>query len=1140
MRFYWKDIVRTIFNSLGRFLSILGIIALGVGFYGALRMTSYDMKILATDYFRDTNFMDIRVVSSLGLSQENINSIMDIDGVDGLMPCKETDVLASVGHNQIAIRIHSLNNSVFNDKVDSQSVSDNNYINKVDLVSGAWPSSNNECVVLSDSIIGKKTQLGDEIEIIECSNGFDETLIKRKLKISGFVSSPYYMYTLQLGTSNLGSGEIEQVIYVPESQFKESYPDTEIFITVENAKNYVIDSDQYYECVDSVIDKIKEIASDQTIVRSNQIRYDAQKQLDNGWHDYNQKKDSIDKELDANEKKLNSSNKTLQDKQNELSRAEAELNLQLHDFENQKQEVYSQIETAFKNLDKASNIVEDLEAKNNNNNNDIKLDINQVKTDVDQAESGLASIIFNLNKSKQISDNSINLLNNIIEKPEIQSQITAAFEYRLSVTNDLLDNSQKFYEDIMSASAEDKQKIYYEHIGSFILTSSIFQLSYEPVSIAFSVCHTYLENYYNQIKNKENEANNQFNQFTSLLQAARLKIEDGKNQLYSGTQEYKQALNTYNDLKEQAYQGLNDAETKLNNSKKEIDSLQQAEFYVIDRTKNLSYISYIGDTDRIDAISKVFPLVFFIVAALVALTSMTRMVEEERVLIGTYKALGLSKFSISMKFIIYGLFASILGSLIGLIVIPQIIPYVILYTYQIIYHIPFSLPMPFNIGIAVIATVAGIFITLGATIFSSYFSLKEVPASLMLPSVPKAGKQILLEKVKPLWNMFNFNWHITLRNMFLFKKRFFMTIIGIAGCTALLLTGMGLYSSINNLLDKQYNYIIKDNFYASFNDDITQENIDILNKDLINDTETKNYSFVNSEGFMASPSNTADVMLTAIVPEDVNSFKNLRLLQNRVTKEQYELNDDCVYITEKLATLLNVKSGDTIRIYEPDSIGNASLTSYDIKIDGISENYLAHYLYMNKNTYEKVFNKPFKCNAFVSLYSGNTQQKDKYRQQIQNLNCVKVADFSDKKWEEYSQTIDSVNTVVWVLIVSAAILAFIVLFNLTNINICERHREIATLKVLGSTSFEINAYIHRETVIVTMLGAIVGVIFGLFLENFVILSAEIDYCMFSRDLSFSSILFAVLITCVFAIVVLTFMRGKLKSISMVESLKSAE
>lgn len=722
----------------------------------------------------------------------------------------------------------------------------------------------------------------------------------------------------------------------------------------------------------------------------------------------------------------------------------------------------------------------------------------------------------------------------------MRSRIQTLFQGRSDLAISLVAFCTQFYTDLSSASPDLKESVYNSYINSFISYNQMLDASYVKVIQVFDYTYNVLDEQFAQVKQQEAEALSKIEQSEKQINLGYAQLEEGKSHLNIANQEYLKGLNAYNGAKNEATAELSSAEAKINNSQNDINNLENAGFYVTDRSKNLSNFNYFSDADRIDQISKIFPLIFFIVAALVALTSMTRMVEEERTTVGTYKALGLNKFQISLKFIIYGLIASVIGSVIGLIILPQVIPYVIMYTYQIIYTAPFHLPMPFDVAIAFMSALAGIGITLLATLFAVIYSLKEVPASLMVPAAPKAGKQILIEHVSCIWNIFNFRWKITLRNMFFNKKRFIMTIVGIAGCTALLLTGLGLYSAINGIIENQWGRITLNNFSVSFVDDFSTQDKESFTSMIKTDDYVEDYSYIYSSTFLTKPEKTTDIMVTVMVPEDLDSFCNLRLLQNRSSKEMYSLNDDNIIITEKLASLLEIKEGDTITVYEQDSIGNASSKSYDLKICGITENYFGHYLYMSKNMYEKYFDKAFTTNSFITKYTGGANDKNNFRKQAQNSSSVKIADFTDKDKDVYAQAIKSVNSVVYILIISAAFLAFIVLYNLTNINICERLREIATLKVLGMGSLEVNAYVHRETVTVTFLGAVVGVIFGLFLASFVVESAEIDYCMFARDISFWTICAAMLITWLFAIVVLTFMRKKLYSISMVESLKSNE
>ncbi|MCL2860611.1 MAG: ABC transporter permease [Oscillospiraceae bacterium] len=564
---------------------------------------------------------------------------------------------------------------------------------------------------------------------------------------------------------------------------------------------------------------------------------------------------------------------------------------------------------------------------------------------------------------------------------------------------------------------------------------------------------------------------------------------------------------------------------KINEVKSQIEGVVKPETYVLTLEQNIGVASYKDDSTKIESIGKVFPVLFFIVAALVSLTAMTRMVDEDRNNIGTYKSLGYGKLAISMKYLVYSVSATVIGSVIGILLGSIIIPRVIINAYKILYVLPGTLT-PINLKFSLIAGVAMTLVIVLATMFACIKDLIETPAHLMRPKTPPEGKKIFLEKISFVWKRFNFNQKITYRNIFRYKKRLLMTIIGIAGCTALVYTGFGLRDSIMAIPSKQFGEVMLYDMQADLKSDVDTSGENGLITYLNNNSNIQKSKFVREQSVDLANGSLTKTGVTLITADNLDNFINLR---NRTTKEKLELSDDGAIISEKTAKLLGVKVGDSVTIQNGNS-------NYSIKITGITENYVNHYLYITENTYKKIYGQEVQYNQIL-IDSANTDNASNYLLQNNQISGVSVVGAMKTTFENM---MNSLNYVVVVLIVSAGLLAFVVLFNLNSINIEERKRELATIKVLGFYDKEVASYIYRENIVLTIISAILGLGLGIIMSAYVITTAEIDKVMFYRALNIWSFVYAFVITMVFALVTNLIMNRSIKKIDMIESLKSVE
>lgn len=614
--------------------------------------------------------------------------------------------------------------------------------------------------------------------------------------------------------------------------------------------------------------------------------------------------------------------------------------------------------------------------------------------------------------------------------------------------------------------------------------------------------------------------------FIKEIVLAEEELVNSEKELGKGQQEYASK-------KVESDKKLDDARKEISEAEKKINEIEKPKWYILDRKSNAGYSSYQEDTEKVDAIAKIFPVFFFIVAAFVCLTTMTRMVEEHRTQIGTYKALGYSNFNIALKYLIYTASASVFGSIFGLIVGMKLFPFVIANAYGMLYMMPPTLT-PFRIDYAFWITLGALVATSLAVYFACYNELREQPAQLMRPRSPKMGKRVFLERIPFIWNRLNFFSKVTIRNLFRYKKRLVMTLLGVAGCTSLILAGFGLRDGISSIVPKQYGevfyfdsmVIIDEN--SNSNDKLNL--MDDLNSDP-NITDTINVRLKN----LKAGGGEMWQKIYLMVPEDTTKLQNFISIHRMENKEPIKLSDDGVVIGEKLAELLDLHPGSEIKIKDDE------FKEITVKVAAINENYALHYIYMTPALYEKVFGeKPVFNSILVNMENTTQLTEDSLSNAFIDNKAVLQVSFTSGTKKGFSDMVGNLNSVVFIMIISAGALAFVVLYNLTNININERIREIASIKVLGFYDIEVSQYVFRENIILTLINTCFGLLGGIVLNKFVLTTSETDVVMFGREIYWYSYIYAAALTLVFAVLVNIVMHYKLKKISMIESLKSVE
>ena len=1074
----FKDIIREIKRTKSRFFSIFAIIALGAGFFSGLKAACPDMLATQEAYFRDNNLMDIHLLSTYGFDEDDMDAIRAVDGIRGIYPTYSKDVFVKNDRNAnlIAkmIAIPDVTTAAYADKTIDEPV----------VLKGRMPQSANECVVEKHSQMRTTFNIGDTVSVYttDSENPLSDSLVRDSWTVVGIVMNPQYI-SYERGNTTIGDGSIDTYIMIPESNFcYEVY--TDVYLTMEDAAAYGAFDDGYWNVMDGNVEEFEAVADVRKDERFAEIKNEAERQLADA------KKKLADGEKEANEElskakqELDDAYKELTDGEKKLADGKKQYNDGREEYNNSKKEFDEGIADAELKIEEAQAELDDGYAQYNNG--------------VSQLMEGLESSAEQLRaKTAEIKA----AISAGMGTPEMEMML-AELERQLGEIEYLINNPEAA---IASAEELRTAKDQLEEAGDRLNSAKLW-LGVE----------------------KEN-GQKQLDEAAAELSKAYKTLRDSEKQLADGWDEYNDGLAKYEEAKAESDQKLADARQQILDAEKKVAKLKKPTWYVFTRKDNPGFSTYESDAYRIENVCKIFPVFFFLVAILVCLTTMTRMVEEERTQIGTLKALGYSKAAIASKFIVYSALASLSGSVVGIAAGSFIFPTVIYSAYEMLYKTPALKlqPMP---EVWVLVTLCALVCTTAAALMACMAELRSNPAALMRPKAPKAGKRVLLERIPFIWKRLSFTRKVTVRNLFRYKKRIFMTILGIAGCTALTMAGFGIYSSISVILDKQYSEIFNYDLIVVLDSDAGEYTLETGDKALEEDENTTE----NVELYMKSLSYKGIGDTSLVVAKDTTKLADVVKFNDRVTGDPLELTDDGVIITERFAELSGLSAGDEFTF----TCGGEEITA---KVSAVTENYTLHFVYMTENLYEKLCGAKPSYNTYFTIMkdTGDEAQKE-MGERLMSLDGVQALSFVKDNRESFGNTVKNLNYVVILIIVSAAMLAFVVLYNLTNINITERIREIATIKVLGFYDNEVSAYVFRENILLTLIGDAIGLGAGVWLHRFVIQVAQTDSVMFGRTLPLWCFAAAFVLTLIFALLVDFIMHFRLKKVSMVESLKSVE
>ena len=1191
-----KDFYMEIRKSMGRFLSIFFIVAIGCAFFAGIRSSEPDMRYSGDAYFDRKNLMDLQVISTMGLTDEDVEAIEKLDGIEKAEAGYSVDALCTEGDNQIVMHVMSLLPSM----------------NQVQVENGRLPEKSDECVVDADFLSKSTLKIGDRVTL---SSGTDkpvtDSLKEDTFTIVGSVSSPCYI-GFQRGSTTIGSGNISAFLCVPEESFcMEVY--TEIYAQVKGAEKLTAFTDQYDQRIDSVMKEVEAIKEerekaryDEIVTEASEKLADAEKEITDAEAELEQGKAEAQEKLTAAREKLENAQKELEQAKKELASSQAKIASSKEELEQAQKELNEssgKIAAGEKELNEKSIALATLKEQKDTLQGQLAA-LEQQKEELSGQKTTLEAQKRTLQEGQKNLLDTQAVLQQQISRLKAEKEDLNAEGIRLSEEKETL---QKEYEELKSqyeASGDteilkqvEAKKAQLDEVNAKIAENSAKIEQNKTLLETVESQMDPLEEKLVQMKNgleqtetalekisaglSEIEAGQeqmqtgltQMESYISSgefqLQAAREQLESGKNQILSGQRQIEDAKKRIADGEEQIQAGIKqiqdgetgladgwieyqdgerqanaeiadgeaqiaDAKVQLADAKKEIEQIEKPTWYIYDRSHLPEYSGYGDNADRMKAIGEVFPLIFFLVAALISLTTMTRMVEEERTLIGTLKALGYSNKSIAAKYLGYAVLATLTGGIFGVMIGEKILPYIIITAYKIMYrHLP-DVEIPYNLYYGVLACVAALLCTVAATIFSCMKELKEQAAELMRPPAPKQGKRVFLEYIPFLWKRLNFTWKSTVRNLMRYKKRFFMTIFGIGGCMGLMLVGFGLKDSISSIVPLQYEDI---QLYDG--NVILQSDVTMQEKQEVYEALEKNSQVVaTAEDLLQKITIEHDGVSKEVylnVPENVEKFSDFVVLQDRTTKEKYQLTDKGAVLTEKMAKELGVSAGDTVTIKEENE------KERTVKISQICENYMSHYLYMTPAVYKAAYGKEPEYNSIYYRTEGRTtKEAESVGEAALKLDGALSVSYTTELRQQVDDMLQSLDIVIVVLIISAGMLAFVVLYNLNNINITERKRELATLKVLGFYDKEVTEYVYRENILLTLIGSVFGMLLGKILHRFIIVTVEIDSVMFGRNINTISFVYAFLLTVVFSLFVNGVMYFKLKKINMVESLKSVE
>lgn len=1068
-----RDTLREIWHSKGRFLSIFTIILLGVAFFAGLKAAGPDMKKTADAYFHSENLMDLRVVSTLGLDEENLDALSQMEGVAQVDPAYTYDVIMKKGEGESVVRLHSMPGE--------------GGVNQPRLAEGRLPEKSGECVLGRGKFQDEGLSLGDSVTFVSGSgDGLEEVLARDTFTVVGFVDSPAYI-SFERGSSTIGSGSVAAYCLIPEEDFAlEAYTDAYLVLEKEGAAESAY-SEEYARQVDDKKAELEALGEEEAQARGDRIRGEAEEKIAEAEQELADAKTEFDREIADGEAELAKARREIDDGRTAMSKAKEEYNRQIAQGESALAEGKKQMDEKKQELTAAQ---EEWAAQKP-----------QAQAAIQAGEAALAESREKLAQSRKELD----ALRALLDSGSVPESQRPALEARLS-----------------AGEAAYQQ-------GAQELAAGEAELSDRKEE--FAAAEKKLEEAQAAIARGETELAAKEKELAAAKTSGKKQLDAAEKELAAAEEEYAAGRKELGKGRAEGQEKIAEGESKLADAQAQLEELAEPKWYTMTREDNPGYGEYTDAADRMNAMAQVFPTLFYFIAAFVCLNTMTRMVDEQRTLIGTYKGLGYAGGAIAGKYLLYAGIASILGSAAGVAIGNVVLPRVVFGAYSIMFTLP-PLQIGFYPETAVTSAVLAVLITTLAAYFACRRELAGVPSQLMRPRAPKSGKRVWLEYVGFIWNHLSFTRKVTARNLFRYKKRFLMTVFGIAGSMALLLAGFGLRDSVSNIVTYQFGELYQYGLTIGF--ETEGADLEKIENEVLSGGEAEEMLFMASKT-MDAAHDGKKMSVSLMVPRETDQLSEYIILRNRLTHEAVPFDDSGVLLTEKAAGELGVSAGDSIELREGET------QSHAVRVSGIIENYAHHYVYISPDLYGKTFgSEPEYNSALVKTGELTKDQRDAYSSRLLATGDIGLVNFTEDLMETFSDMIETLSLVVMVLIVSAGALALLILYNLTNINVSERFREIATIKVLGFYDREVLSYVYRENFILAGIGMVLGIFLGMLLHTYIITTVEVNAVMFGRTINPLSFVYSCALTILFALLVNWMMYFKLKKIDMVEALKTVE
>ncbi len=1194
-----KDFWREIQHTRSRFFSIMILVALSVAFLSGLKATAPDMKRTGDDYLDSLHLADIQVLSTLGLTDDDITAIRAQDKVEDAEGEYVIDAFASSDSLDAVVKVLSLTGRGINEAL---------------LRDGRMPERADECVVEENMLSLMSISIGDTITLTP-GDDLSDALAQDTYTVVGTVRSPVYL-AVERGTSTLGSGTVKAYLYLPREAFTLDYY-TAAYVRVSGAAEMTAFYSDYDDYIDAVIDELEpfgdaraQLRHDDLVDEATEKLDDAQKELDDAKAEADEKLGDAQKELSDARRKLDDGWKDYYDGQQELKDARVELDdakIELDDGEMQYLNGMDEYEDALDEYEKGRAEYEDGLAQYEDGVKELERGEKELAAGRSKLESGqqqlnsLAKTVtdalaaagspYEGGPGKLLDDlgrgdsaaiaatdaalggmraqleggiaqaqgmiDSLNLkigqLNDALQDPNLSAEKRAGYEKGLAEAQAGLAQAEA------QKAQMEQQLAQLQSVSASSIAANKRELDngwseYYSGAAELDAGRKELREAKKQLddaKAQLNDAPAQLADAKKELSDARKKLDDGWKDYYDGEEQYadgvkelsdayteltdgerdyRKGLREYADGKAEADEKIADAQEKITDARRKVADIDSCEWYIFSRSYNPGYTGFGQDADRMANLASVLPIIFFLVAALVCLTTMTRMVEEQRVQVGALKALGYSRLAISWKYIGYGLLPSLVGGVLGLVIGYILFPKMIFTAYQIMYQMP-DIELHAYTDISLFSVLAAVACTTVATLWACLATLRETPASLMRPRTPKAGKRVFLEYIKPLWRRMSFIHKVTARNLFRYQKRFWMTVIGIGGCTALIIAGFGMRSSLLFTMSRQYDELFHYSAQVTLADNALPEERAAVEDFLAGDSRVVNYiPCAASSATVVTPSYSTTAYVEVMASDEIGKVVDLF---DYKSGDPITMGDEGVYIDQKLSELLKVSVGDTFFL-DGDVRG-------DVTVAGIYEHYTGHFIYMTPGYYENALHADGEPNAYLlNFTSDDTDTCNAIFEKLLDMSGVATTSRMRDTQDTYMHSMERVDFVVVIIILAAAALAMVVLFNLSNINITERQRELATIKLLGFYDGEVSAYVYRENIVLTLFGILLGCFMGHWLHIYLVRSTEIDLMMFGRQTATSAYVYAAILTMLFSVAVNILAHFRMKKIDMVESLKSAE